>query len=255
VITPPSSEESTPLGRIRPEQVPVALPTLKAWVTYSILGLTAALFIGQLILQTTLGEDLLLIYGARMNEYILQGQVWRFFTPALVHISFLQITFNLYALYVIGRGLERFYGHPRFITLYLLSVFAGNVIAFLFAGRPSAGAGPGLMGLLAAQTLFIDQNRFLFGTRSRSLVITALVFVVINVLLGLMPGMDNMGNIGGMVGGTVFAWLAGPRLLIQPAIPAFLVVDQVPARRVLTVACAMAGAISVLAAVGFFSAI
>jgi rhomboid protease GluP len=222
-------------------------------VTYGLLGLTGTLFIAQLILQSTLGEDLLLMAGARVNEYILQGQVWRFFTPALVHISFLQIGFNLYALYVIGRGLERFYGHPRFITLFLLSVFAGNVIAFLFAGNPSAGAGPGLMGLLAAQTLFIDQNRFLFGARSRSLVITALTFVVINVLLGLMPGMDNMGNVGGMVGGTIFAWLAGPRLTIQPAIPAFLVIDQTSPQRVWTVALVMTGAIAVLAVFGFFT--
>jgi len=249
-----SSGQPTPLGRILPDQVAIQLPTLKPWVTYSLMVLIAIFFLAHLVLKYAVGEEGLFLSLYRDNETIHQGQIWRFFTPALVHIAFLPVAFNLYVMYIFGKGLERFYGHLRLAALFLLSVFTGNVVGFIAADIPSAGAGSGLMGLLAAQTLFIDQNRFLFGDRSRSLVNTAILFIIINLLLGLMPGMDTMGNLGGMVGGAIFAWLAGPRLTVQVAIPAFHLVDKISSRRVVSVTLVMISVLVVLVTFQFIIA-
>jgi len=245
--------EPTPLGRIHTQQVAVQLPTLKPWVTYALMAFIGLVFIAYLIQRYALGQEGLFLALHRNNAEILKGQVWRFLTPAFIHASFLPIAFNLYVLYVFGKGLERFYGHLRLIALFVLAVLAGNITAFIATDFTSAGAGSGLMGLLAAQTLFIDQNRFLFGARSRSLVNTAIIFIIINLLLGLMPGMDNMGNLGGMVGGTVFAWLAGPKFSLRPAEPAFQIIDKTSPRRVLIVTAAMTALLALLAAIKFLT--
>jgi hypothetical protein len=40
---------------------------------------------------------------------------------------------------------------------------------------------------------------------------------VINLAIGLAPGssIDNWGHLGGMIGGAIFAWLAGPKFTIE----------------------------------------
>jgi membrane associated rhomboid family serine protease len=73
------------------------------------------------------------IYGARINEAILAGELWRFLTPALLHGSLPHIAFNMYALLSFGTSLERHFGHGRFFLLYVLGAFTGNVASFLFS--------------------------------------------------------------------------------------------------------------------------
>jgi len=41
--------------------------------------------------------------------------------------------------------------------------------------------------------------------------------VAFNLLLGLQPGIDNWGHLGGLIGGLLFAWFGGPRFKIQPS--------------------------------------
>ena len=84
--------------------------------------------------------------GAKVNELILAGQVWRLITPILLHASILHIGFNMYALFVIGPQLERFYGHGRFLLLYLIAGFTGNVLSFVLSPNPSLGASTSVLG-------------------------------------------------------------------------------------------------------------
>ncbi len=95
--------------------------------------------------ENLLGTDILLLYGAKINELISQGQFWRLLTPMLLHGSMLHIVFNMYALYVIGPGLEVHYGHLRFLMLYLLAGFAGNVVSFTLTPSPP-GASTAIFG-------------------------------------------------------------------------------------------------------------
>jgi rhomboid protease GluP len=89
--------------------------------------------------------------------------LWRLFTPLLLHGSIAHIGFNMYALFIIGPGLERYYGHLRFLVLYLLAGFAGNVFSFLFTPALSVGASTAIFGLVAAQGVFLYRHRQLFG--------------------------------------------------------------------------------------------
>ncbi len=68
------------------------------------IGLTIFVFALQYLSQYLSANhyDWPYLLGAKVNELILAGQVWRLFTPMLLHGSILHIGFNMYALFVIG---------------------------------------------------------------------------------------------------------------------------------------------------------
>lgn len=204
---PPPQNESPysyqpPPRRVRP---PVSLP----YVTYFMIASCVLVFIGQQLTRTSLGGDLLSAYGAKYNPAILSGEYWRLITPMWLHGSLLHIVFNMYALVIFGTSLERFYGHGRFLLLYLLSGYAGNVVSFMMTPRTSLGSSTAIFGLLAAQGVFLYQNRAVIRN-ARSLLVNTIAIAGVNLLFGLSPGIDNWGHLGGLIGGLAFAWSAGP---------------------------------------------
>lgn len=195
-------------------RIPVKLHTAtdKPVVTYVILAITVLVF-GLQYLSRTLSAnqyDWPYILGSKINDLILSGQVWRLITPILLHANILHIGFNMYALFVIGPQLERFYGHGRFLLLYLIAGFTGNVMSFVLSSNPSIGASTAVFGLVAAEVVFIFRNRKLFGERARGMLVNLGVVIAVNLMLGLQPGIDNWGHLGGLAGGLIFSWFSGP---------------------------------------------
>jgi rhomboid protease GluP len=189
----------------------VQVPRVRPLLTYVILGLTILVFLLQLASEATLGGDLPASLGMKINQLILDGELWRLFTPMLLHGSFLHIGFNMYALYALGPSLESSYGRLRFLALYVIAGFAGNVISFLFSANPSLGSSTAIFGLIGAEGIFLYRNRELFGPQAQRALSNVVFIAAANLLFGATtPGIDNWGHIGGLLGGTFFAWFAGP---------------------------------------------
>jgi rhomboid protease GluP len=190
----------------------------KPVATYTLMGITIAIYLLQMLSQfTTGGGDYPAAIGMKVNNLIIQGQFWRLITPLFLHASLLHIGFNMYALYVLGVGLERFYGRGRYLALYFLSGFAGNVASFIFSASPSLGASTAIFGLLGAEGVLFYHNREIFGAMAQRSLINVIMIAAINLVIGLSPGIDNWGHMGGLVGGIIFAWIAGPRYQRQSA--------------------------------------
>jgi rhomboid protease GluP len=212
-----------------PQSVQVRLPTTPPYVTYGLLGITVFVFLLQLGTKYLFGGDLPAALGAKVNDLIVQGQYWRLVTPMFLHSStmFLHIAFNMYALYAFGPSLERYYGHVRFIALYLLAGFTGNVLSFMFSNAASLGASTAIFGLVGAEAVFLYRNRKLLGSRAQGALINLLVIVVLNLFLGLSSGfVDNWGHIGGLLGGVLFAWFGGPLMEVDGSYPNLQIVDK-----------------------------
>lgn len=245
---PPQQEEGMPGSR----WVQIKRPTVRPTVTYVILGLTVFVYIlqeltrmgiarepflalgqlafGQELLQELLargwGDSLLTLLGGKISSLIDAGQYWRLITPVLLHASLLHIGFNMYALFVIGPSLESYYGHKRFLALYLLTGFGGNLLSYLLSEGVSVGASTAIFGLVAAEGVFIYQNRNIFGPKARAMLSNVVMVVVINLVLGLSPGIDNWGHLGGLITGLIFGWFAGPQLEVTYNYPDYELVDQ-----------------------------
>lgn len=182
----------------------------KIYFSFYILGITVFVYILQNLSQMIFGYDLPVFFGAKINQFILQGQLWRLITPVLLHGSLIHIGFNMYALFNIGPSLERKYGLWPFLALYLIGGVWGNTLSFLLSPNPSLGASTAIFGLIAAQGVYIYKNRYLLGPAARPMLMNIAMVVVVNLMLGLSPGIDNWGHIGGLLGGLFFAWFAGP---------------------------------------------
>jgi membrane associated rhomboid family serine protease len=178
-------------------------------------------------------NDYLVFYGAKINQQIAQGELWRLFTPMLLHGSLLHIAFNMYALSRIGPSLERFYGHWRFLTLYILSGFGGNVISMMFTDAASLGSSTAIFGLIGAQGVFYYHNREMFGSTFRQALNGIVTIAVVNLIIGLSPGIDNWGHIGGLGAGVLFSWLGGPILEVNGIYPTLNLSDKRKSNEVL----------------------
>lgn len=186
------------------------LPNLQKSVTLYLVILTILVYSLQTFSEIMFRTDLLAFYGSKINQFILQGQVWRFLTPVFLHGSILHLVFNMYALYTIGPRMENRYGPWPFLALYLISGLWGNTVSFLFTPNASLGASTAIFGMIAAQGVYIYKNRALLGSAARPMMMNIIMIVLVNLMLGLSPGVDNWGHIGGLLGGLFFSWFASP---------------------------------------------
>jgi rhomboid protease GluP len=209
-------------------------------VTYTILAITIGVYILQEASGFAFGFDMPARLGMKVNSLIVRGEYWRLLTPMLLHGSVLHIAFNMYALFIFGPGLERHFGRLRFLALYLLSGFAGNVTSFIFSPANSLGSSTAVFGLIGAQGVFLYLNRDLFAGMARQAIGQIVTIAAINLFIGLSPGIDNWGHIGGLVGGILFTWLAGPLLDVKGYPPYVTVTDQRESRTVMMAALAVA---------------
>ncbi|MGB8980251.1 MAG: rhomboid family intramembrane serine protease [Anaerolineales bacterium] len=217
--TPPAFDSPQPAPP--PQAARVVVPRSAPYVTYAIIGITAFIFILQ---QVT---DIPVLLFLKSNDLIRAGQIWRLLTPMFLHGSLTHIGFNMYALLSFGTGLERYFGHGRFLVLYLLGAFAGNVASFLFTDANSLGASTAIFALLGAEAIFLIQNRKVFPGQFRGAIGNIIFIAVINLfIIGSLPGIDNWGHIGGLLGGLMFTSFAGPKWAVEGIYPAYHLVDK-----------------------------
>lgn len=184
--------------------------------TYVFLGLIGLVFVGQLALDPVGRQvDPIIIYGAKENTLIAQGEIWRLVTAIFIHVSLMHFAFNAYSLYNVGRMLETAYGPLRFSLMFLLTGVAGTVMSLWFNPSPAVGASGAIFGLIGAEGLLLYRNRALLGERGRSVLLNIIFIIIINLGFGLQSGIDNWGHIGGLLGGVVLGWAIGPVWVVR----------------------------------------
>lgn len=122
-------------------------------------------------------------------EMIRQGQVWRLFTPALLHGSFLHLLFNMTWLYVLGKQIEVHIGAFRYLLFILLTGIFSNTAQYLLGGYAFLGFSGVLFAMAAfiatRQRLFPQEGFFLEKSLYRFLVGTVVVLTAISLILFL----------------------------------------------------------------------
>lgn len=195
----------------------------KPFFTYVFLSLQIVMFI---LLESVVGNSNtsnLINFGAKFNPLILEGEWWRFFTPIFLHIGFFHLATNTIVLFFIGTIVERIFGKGRFLFIYLFAGFGGTLASFVFSPNIAAGASGAIFGCFGALLYFgmIYPKLFL-----RTVGLNVFVVVIINLAFGFtVPGIDNAGHIGGLIGGFFAAGIVHfPRIKRRIHQGAFLVV-------------------------------
>ncbi|RWR15119.1 rhomboid family protein [Siminovitchia fortis] len=171
----------------------------KPFFTYLFIAVQVLMFLIVEINGGSTNVETLIQYGAKFNPLILAGEWWRFFTPIFLHIGLLHLLMNTLALYYLGTAVERIFGRFRFLWIYLFSGFAGSVASFVFTSNLSAGASGAIFGCFGALLYMGVINTKLFF---RTIGMNVIVVIIINLIFGFtVPGIDNAGHIGGLIGG------------------------------------------------------
>lgn len=85
-----------------------------------------------LINWKTKGQDHL--HAVPMFEKIREGEVWRLFTPCILHRDFLHILFNMAWVWILGKQIEARIGKLRMLLMILVIGIIANIAQYLMSG-------------------------------------------------------------------------------------------------------------------------
>lgn len=154
--------------------------------------------------------------------------VYRIFTSMFLHADPLHIFFNMYFLYIFGRGVEEALGTPRYLALYTASGFGAAMLHTATVGFqgvesvaiPAIGASGAISGVLGSYLIFYPTTPLamclflpfpICGSFRASTFI--LFWFATQVLYGYfrLGGIAFFAHAGGFVSGIALSWLLARR--------------------------------------------
>ncbi|MGI9216178.1 MAG: rhomboid family intramembrane serine protease [Hydrogenophaga sp.] len=189
--------------------------TPSLWALYAVVALNVGVWIANLVdglnpLQPATAD--LFRWGASSASAVVRdGDYWRLITATVLHGGLMHLALNMYALWVAGLQVCRWFGNGPFLLIYWGSALAGSALSLHFSAQQavSVGASGAVFGVLGALLAGVWQHR----ERVPKAVVTQLLtsqglFVAISLAQGFTrPGIDNAAHIGGLLAGAAMAWL------------------------------------------------
>lgn len=132
---------------------------------------------------------------------------WVLITSAFMHADIIHLACNMYSLYIIGTQVETVLGKVKYLIVYFISAIVCALLSGLLTGGASIGASGAIFGLLGALLYFGYHYRLYLGNVMASQILPV---ILLNLFIGfVIPGVDNFGHIGGLVGGVLSAMIVG----------------------------------------------
>lgn len=161
---------------------------------------------------------------------ILGGEKVRMFSSGFLHVDWLHLGFNMYALYLFGGIVANILGDINFLIIYLGSLLTGNLYSlFYHKSEPyysAVGASGAVSGILYASILlYPDMTLMLFPL---PIPIPAYVFGVgyfVYSIYGMKKQLGNIGHsahLGGAIGGFGITLLLFPILITEHSLMVIL---------------------------------
>jgi GlpG protein len=139
-----------------------------------------------------------------------KGELWRLFTPALLHLGVGHALFNIMALLTMGSLCERMLGQNQYTFLLLTSHLLGTLMQALLPWQSSpffgglSGIVYGIFGYLWIRPLV---DRSLPNLLTRGGIVIMLAWCCLGFLPFFPVRMANWAHLGGLLGGIVCAQL------------------------------------------------
>ncbi len=231
-----------------PRSLPLRLPVFPVRWTYVIFAVNLLVFGLSLLSWRTV-----FVYGALVPLLVLRyGEWWRIITAAFIHTGLTHIAFNMYALYVLGREVERLFGGRRFLIIYALSMLGGSLFVVALAPLRSAtvGASGAILGLMGAMIAYLARYRNRM-TNARREMWNLVGWAVLNLVIGMMPDVSLWGHLGGLLYGLAAGWVLAPRYRLEASPGYHLVIEPLSREAWLTLV-ALLGVGSLLLGGAFF---
>lgn len=138
------------------------------------------------------------------------GEWYRVFTSMFLHFGISHLANNMLVLFVLGQRLEPAVGGVRYLLIYLLSGFGGNVISLGLEMQSSnyavsAGASGAVFGVMGAMIYVILRNK---GRVADLSIKKMMIMAAFSLYFGFTStGVDNAAHVGGLICGFLVALL------------------------------------------------
>lgn len=180
------------------------------YVTYVLIALNIIIFVLMYLFGNG-SEDIrtLIEFGALNKTLVLNGEIFRLFTSAFLHIGVIHLFCNMYALYILGKDIESFFGKYKFLFMYIISALVGSFISIIFMDEyvVSAGASGAIFGLMGALLYFGYNYRVTLNNSINKQIIPV---ILLNLLIGFTTsGVNNFAHLGGLLGGYIASMAVG----------------------------------------------
>ncbi|TVZ57213.1 rhomboid family protein [Lutibacter sp. Hel_I_33_5] len=151
---------------------------------------------------------------------ILNGEKLRMISSGFLHVDWLHLGFNMYALYLFGNIVSSNLGNINFLIIYVGSLLAGSIYSLTFHKTApyysAVGASGAVSGVVYSSImLFPEMELMLFPL---PIPIPGYIFGVGYLLYSIYGMKKQLGNIGhsahlgGAIGGFVLTLLLEPRI-------------------------------------------
>lgn len=143
-------------------------------------------------------------------EKISQGQLWRLFTPVLMHFTLWHLIVNLLWMQDLGGALEAKIGTRRFAAVVAGVALASNLAQYAAGGAAFSGMNGvvyGLFGYLWARGKRDPRFDVFISPLTSGLL---LVFLALGIF-GLVGATANAAHFSGLLAGVALGWLAAGR--------------------------------------------
>ncbi len=178
----------------------------KPVITYLLVALMMIIFILMYVLGNgSLDTNTLYSFGGLVKE----GSFIRLFTSMFLHIGIIHLVMNMWALILLGKQTESFYGHFKTLIIFIFSGVVGNLLSVILMGSNtiSAGASGAIFGLMGAILYFAINQRTYMGEALKKEILPV---IIVNLLFGFMlTGINMYAHIGGLIGGILISTALG----------------------------------------------
>ena len=144
------------------------------WITWAIILLNGIIFIYEISIPKDILEEFFYLFGLVPARYsypqwaLIHGlspsDYLPFLTNMFLHAGWLHIIGNMWFLHLFGSSVEDRMGHIRFLTFYILTGLAANIIFYILdihSKIPEFGASGAIAGVMGAYILMFPRAQIL----------------------------------------------------------------------------------------------
>lgn len=158
----------------------------------------------------------LLSWGGNYGPITTNGQWWRLLTAIFLHAGLLHLLLNMYGLLFVGLFLEPVLGEWRFAIVYLGTGLVASFASIeVHSAVVSVGASGAIFGMYGVFLACLITGVFPPGMK-KAFLLSTLIFVGANLLMGLSGTTDNAAHIGGLVAGFLIGFFLSGSLKSKP---------------------------------------
>ncbi len=190
---------------------------LKLWARYTRLTATLIALSVSVAVLSKFGSDYQFLHFLFISEYrqglseISEGQLWRLFTPIIIHFGIIHIVFNMIWLYQLGSAIEQRQNIKRMAMLVVVTSLLSNLAQYFWSGPSFGGMSGVVYGLLAYIWVQGKFNPRAGLGLEQNIAIMMLIWFVI-CWMGLVGNIANMAHTVGLVSGAILGLFYSPRI-------------------------------------------